>query len=355
MPQPPAVSFASDNAAGTCPAVLDAIVAANGGAALAYGDDPWTRRLEAAVRELFDAPVEAFVCWGGTGANVVGLGSVLRPWEAVLCADAAHIYVDEGGAPSRFTGAMLVAVPTEDGKLSPDAITEHAGWAGVEHHPQIGAVSLSQVTEMGTVHTPDEIAAVCDAAHRLGARVHVDGARIANAVAPSGCGVVPMLRDTGVDVMTFGVTKNGAMYGEVVVFLEPELAAGAAYVRKQAAQLPSKARFVSAQVLALLEDDLWLANAAHANAMAARLAATVRDVPGVGLVREPEANSVFAHLADDAIARLQDWSFFWTWDAAAAGVVRWMTSFATTAADVDAFAAGVEVVCGTGGESTRGT
>lgn len=349
MPEPPAVSFASDNAAGVAPAVLDAIVAANTPGALAYGMDRWTGRLEAAMRDLFGAPVETLVCWGGTGANVVGLGAVLKPWEAVLCTDAAHIYVDAGGAVSRFTGAMVVPVATDDGKLTPDALAAHAGWVGVEHHPQIGAVSLSQVSEAGTVYTVDEIAAVCDGAHGLGVRVHVDGARIANAVAASGTDVVAMLGDTGVDVMTFGVTKNGAMFGEVVVFLRPELAAGAAYVRKQAAQLPSKARFVSAQVLALLDGDLWLANAAHANAMAARLADAVRDVAGVELVREPAANAVFARLRRDAIARLQDWSFFWTWDDAA-GVVRWMTSFATTDADVDAFAAGVRAACATGGD-----
>ncbi|MBX7161353.1 MAG: aminotransferase class V-fold PLP-dependent enzyme [Acidimicrobiia bacterium] len=345
LPPPPATSFASDNAAGVAPEVMDALTLANTPAALAYGADPWTARLQDCIRDLVGAPAETLVCWGGTGANVVALACVLQPWQAVVCAESAHVYVDECGAPARFTGAMLLPVPTADGKIRPADLEPALAWRGVEHHPQPGAVTISQVSEHGTVYTADEIAALCDAAHAAGLAVHVDGARIANAAAATATPLTRMLRDTGVDVVSLGATKNGAMYGDAVVVLRPDLAAHAAYVHKQAAQLPSKARFVAAQLLALFEGDLWLTNATHANRMAQTLAGRVRDVDGVDLVREPEANAVFARLAHDAIRELQEWSFFWDWDSAA-GVVRWMTSFATTDADVDTFASGIALACG---------
>lgn len=343
LPPPPEGSFASDNAAGVAPQVMAALAAANDGPALAYGDDPWTATAVAALRERFDAPVEVTMCWGGTGANVVGLATVLRPWQAVICPDSAHIVVDECGAPAHFTGATVIPLPHEDGKLRPDALTPYLHWLGDEHHPQPAAVSISQVTEQGTVYSVDEVAALCETAHAHGLVVHVDGARIANALVATGTDLTTMVRDTGVDVMTFGLTKDGAMYGEAVVHLQPELAAHARFVRKQAGQLPSKARFVAAQISALLEDDLWLAHARHANAMAALLAARTRDIPGVDVDRMPEANSVFPRLPATAVAPLREWSFFWPWDPEAS-VVRWMTSFATTAEDVDRFAAGVRAV-----------
>lgn len=347
LPPPPVASFASDNTAGVSPEVMDALTLANTPAALAYGADPWTAELQERFRDLTGAPVETFVCWGGTGGNVVALACVLQPWQAVLCAETAHVYTDECGAPARFTGAMLLPIPTADGKIRPDDLEPYLPWRGVEHHPQPGAVTISQVTELGTVYTADEIAALCDAAHAAGMAVHVDGARIANGVAATGAALPQMLRDTGVDVLTFGATKNGAMYGDAVVVFRPEAAARAAFVRKQAGQLPSKARFVAVQLLALVDGDLWLANAAHANAMAALLADRVRGIDGVILVREPAANSVFATLPRRAIRELQEWSFFWEWDARAQ-VVRWMTSFVTTEADVETFASGVGMVCGGG-------
>lgn len=343
LPPPPEHSFASDNAAGVAPEVLDALVAANTASAPAYGADPWTARLEARFRDVFDAPVEVLTCWGGTGANVVGLACLVQPWQAVICADSAHIAVDECGAPTRFTGAMLLTEPSDDGKLTPGVIERHVGALGVEHHAQPAVVSISQVTELGTVYSSGEIAALAAAAHGAGMRLHLDGARIANAVAATGDGLATMIRDTGVDVMTFGATKNGAMYGEAVVFVDPALAANASYVRKQATQLPSKARFVAAQLLALLDGDTWIRYAAHANAMTSALADRVRDIPGVRLSHEPEANSLFVHLPPEAIGTLQDWSFFWDWDRDQA-LVRWMTSFATTETDIERFAAGVEAV-----------
>ncbi len=343
IPAPPAGSFASDNAAGTSPEVLDALSEANTGPALAYGDDPWTRRAETAFRDLFDAPVETLFCWGGTGANVVGLASVLQPWQSVICADTAHIVVDECGAPVRFTGSTVTPVAQVDGKLVPESIDPYLSWLGTEHHPQPAVVSITQATEMGTLYSVDEIAAICDRAHAHGILVHLDGARIANAIVATGADVPTMLRDTGVDLLTFGLTKDGAMYGETVVFLRPELAARAAFVRKQAGQLSSKSRYIAAQVLALLEGDLWLRNAAHANDMAARLAARVSDIPGVIVAVPPAVNSVFVTVPASAIRPLQAWSFFWEWDLSQS-LVRWMTSFATTDDDVERFATGVAAI-----------
>ncbi|WP_254126946.1 low specificity L-threonine aldolase [Aquihabitans sp. G128] len=343
LPPPPLGSFASDNAAGVSPEVLAALVAANEGPALAYGEDPWTAEMVAAFRDLFDAPVEVLVGWGGTGANVFGLASLLQPWQSVLCTDTAHIVVDECGAPARFTGSAITPVPHVDGKLEVAAVAPFLHWLGTEHHVQPRVLSISQVSEMGTVYSVDEIAALCDFAHANGLLVHLDGARIANAVVATGADVRTMLRDAGVDVLTFGLTKDGAMYGESVVYLRPELAEHARFVRKQAGQLPSKARFVSAQVTALLADELWLRNAEHANAMARRLAELVADVPGVRVPRPPEANSLFVQLPPEKIRPLQDWSFFWEWDLSQ-DMVRWMTSFATTDDDLDRFAAGVRAV-----------
>lgn len=344
-PPPPDASFASDNTAGVAPAVMAALAEANTAAAGAYGDDPWSEELGTRFGELLGRPVEVLACWGGTGANAVGLASLLGSWQAVICAESAHLVTDECGAPARFTGALFLTDPGEDGKLTPAAVERRLEWLGDQHHPQPGVVSISQVTELGTVYTPAEIAALADAAHAAGMHLHLDGARIANALAATGTDLRTMVADTGVDVLTWGATKNGAMYGEAVVLLHPELAPHARFVRKQAGQLPSKARFVAAQMLALLDRDRWLEHAEHANAMAHLLADRVRDVQGVSLAREPEANAVFVHLPHDAIAPLREWSFFWDWDEAE-GLVRWMTHFATRPEDVERFVAGVEAFVG---------
>jgi threonine aldolase len=322
---------------------MDALVRANVGSAVAYGDDPISRRAAALVRAVFDAPVESLVCWGGTGANVVGLACMLEPWQAVICADSAHIVVDECGAPARFTGASVLPVATDDGKLTPAHLDPWLRWLGSEHHPQPRVVSITQSTELGTLYSVDEIGAVCEAAHAHEMLVHLDGARIANAVAATGVDLAAMVRDTGVDVMTLGLTKDGAMYGETVVFLHTDLAARAAFVRKQAGQLASKARFIAAQVEVLLTDDLWLRNARHANEMAQRLSLATGGISGVEIATPPAVNAVFARVPPDAIAPLQDWSFFWEWDSAES-LVRWMTSFATTTEDVERFALGVEAI-----------
>ncbi|MGZ4695171.1 MAG: threonine aldolase family protein [Acidimicrobiales bacterium] len=343
LPAAPACSFASDNASGVHPSVLEAIGRANQGHALAYGADAWTERAIGQIHDIFGVATPVVFTWGGTGANVVGLQCLLAPYQAVICPDTAHINVDECGAPERFTGSKLIAVPTVDGKLRPEQIDEHTHLLGDIHHVQPRVVSITQSTEMGTLYSPDEIAAIVEAAHRHGLKVHLDGARIANAAAAFGGDVRQFTVDVGVDVLTFGGTKNGMMYGEAVVFLDPELGQMAQFVRKQAGQLPSKMRYVSAQFEALLTDDLWLANARHANAMAQRLADRARAIPGVELQRDPEVNSVFVTVPPAALTPLQAWSFFWEWDPAITEV-RWMTSFDTTEADIETFADGVALL-----------
>lgn len=339
----PERTFASDNSAGALPEVLDALVAANDGHAFAYGADPWTRRATERVREVFDVPAEVAFCWGGTGANVVGLQALLLPGEAVVCAQSAHVAVDECGAPERFLGAKLIDLPAPDGKLTPEQVRSTFALLHDEHHVQPKVVSVTQSTELGTVYSAEELSALVHLAHEHDLYVHVDGARLANAGAALG-GTLEAVRsvtvDAGVDVLTLGGTKAGMTHGEAVVFLRPELGARVRFIRKQAAQLASKMRFISAQVDALLDGGRWLRAAGHANAMAARLADEVRQVDGVTVNQDVQVNAVFASLAPEASEALQAWSPFWTWDEAR-HEVRWMTSWDTTEEDVDRFVTGV--------------
>jgi threonine aldolase len=244
-------SFASDNASGVHPKVMDALLAANVDHALAYGDDAWTERATRRFREVLGAPVEVCFVWGGTGANVVSLQSLLQPWSAVVCTANAHIAVDECGAPERFTGCKLLTFPSDDGKLTPADLEVAQTGRGDEHHAQATVVSVTQSTECGTLYTVAELAAICEAAHGFGMTVHLDGARLGNAVAALGCDVRDLTVDAGVDVVSFGGTKNGMMYGEAVVFCDPALGADAPFIRKQATQLPSKMRYVATQFEAL--------------------------------------------------------------------------------------------------------
>lgn len=348
MPPAPERAFASDNAAGAHPAVVEAVVAANQGHALAYGDDRWTEEATARFRELFGPTSQAFLVWNGTGANVMALATMVRPADCVVCSEWAHIAVDEAGAPERALGAKLLPLPSSTAKLVPEQLESLAHLQGVEHHAQPGVVSITQSTELGTLYTADEVAALCDTAHRMGMLVHLDGARIANATAALG-GTLAALRsftvDAGVDVVSFGGTKAGLLGGEAVVYLDPALATRAKYVRKMVNQLPSKMRFVAAQFNALLADDRWIHGAAHANTMATRLYERTRDVPGVRYESVPQVNSVFPLLPLEAIEPLRRWSFFWDWDVTR-GQVRWMTAWDTTEDDVDRFAAGVRHLLG---------
>jgi threonine aldolase len=350
LPPPPSKAFASDNAAGAHPAVLDAIARANVGHMLAYGDDEITRECSQRFRDLFGSDVTTRLVFNGTGANVLALATLLASLpgahHGVVCTDWAHIAVDETGAPERVLGTKLIDLPSDDGKLVPEQLAELAGIQGVQHHVQPGVVSITQATELGTLYTPDEIAALCDQAHALGMLVHLDGARIANATAALG-GTRETLRsftvDAGVDAVSFGGTKNGLLGAEAVVFINPAAAVGSKYVRKQVTQLSSKMRYLAAQFNAVLEDDLWIDLAAHANAMAAEVHRRTVDIPGVELDRQPAVNSVFPRLPPEAIAPLRDWCFFWDWDASR-HEVRWMTSWDTTIDDVRAFSVGVEAI-----------
>jgi threonine aldolase len=336
--------FASDNTSGVHPDVMAALAAANTGHAIAYGSDPWTERASEAVGELF-GDVEVLFVWGGTGGNVVGLQSMLAPQHAVICPRSAHINVDECGAPERFTGAKLIDVPTPDGKLSTDQIEAELAGLGDQHHVQPRVVSITQSTEMGTLYTSSEVASLADVAHANGLLLHMDGARLANAAAALDADVRSFTTAAGVDVLTFGGTKNGAMYGEAVVWFDETLARDARFLRKQAGQLPSKTRFVAAQFEALLTDGLWLRTAGHANGMARRLADAVADIPSVSISREPQVNSVFARVPAAHVAAMQEVSAFYVWDPSNTGdgthEVRWMCSWDTTEADVDDFATGI--------------
>lgn len=348
MPHPPMRTFSSDNAAAAHPAVLEAVSRANHGHAVAYGDDEWTRACEARFRELFGSETQVLLAFGGTGANVLGLATMLGPAEAVVCSRWAHVAVDEAGAPERILGAKIIELPSDDGKLRPEQLDALDRLRGIEHHAQPGVLSLTQSTELGTVYTADEIGMLCERAHRAGMRVHMDGARIANAVAAAG-GTIAALRamtiDAGVDVLTFGGTKNGLLGGDAVVYLNPECARSARVVRKQVTQLASKMRFVAVQFTALLDDDLWLRLAGHANAMTRRLYELTSDIDGVAHGPAPQVNSLFPSLPHDVIAPLQQWCLFWRWEGAP-DQVRWMTAWDTTEEDVATFAAGVRQAVG---------
>ena len=330
--------FNSDNCAGVHPEILAAISAANGGHQPSFGADVYTSHLQEVFRGHFGERAEAYPVFNGTGANVVGLRAMTELWSGVICADSSHANMDEGGAPERVGGLKLLPVATPDGKLTPALIDRQAtGWDD-EHRAQPRVVSITQATELGTVYTAAEITAIAAHAHELGMTVHVDGTRLANAAAALKLPFRAFTTDAGVDVLSFGGTKNGLLYGEAVLVLNPDAVRGMKYLRKSAMQLSSKMRFVSAQFIALLEGDLWLRSAGHANAMAARLHEAVRDLPGVEMARVPEANELFARLDRNVAERLRKRYRFETWDEAT-GEVRWVCSFDTTESDVDAFAA----------------
>nr|WP_111605100.1 low specificity L-threonine aldolase [Streptomyces sp. Amel2xB2] len=330
--------FASDNYAGAHPEILAALALANGGHQSAYGADEYTEHLQRTVRSHFGARAEAYPVFNGTGANVISLQALTDRWGAVVCADSAHIHVDECGAPERVGGLKLLTVPTPDGKLTPELIDREAhGWDD-EHRAMPQVVSLTQSTELGTVYTAEEIRAICDHAHERGMKVHLDGARIANAAAALDRPMRAFTNAAGVDVLSLGGTKNGMLFGEAVVVLDPDAVRAMKHLRKLSMQLASKMRFISAQWDALLSGDLWLRNARHSNAMARRLAEGVRDVDGVEILYPVQANAVFARLPNEVSERLQKRYRFYFWDEAA-GDVRWMCSFDTTEQDVDGFVA----------------
>ena len=346
LPAAPQRMFVSDNAAGAHPLVLEALNRANAGHALAYGQDAYTARAEAKFCELFGADVVTKFVYGGTGANVLALANMLRPAEAVVCTSWSHIHVDETGAPERILGAKLIDVASTDAKLRPDDLRSLAYLMGSHHHAQPAVVSLTQATELGTLYTPTEVREVCDTAHEMGMLVHMDGARIANATAALG-GTVAALRsftiDAGVDVLSFGGTKAGAVFGEAVVFLNTSIGGRTDYIRKQVTQLHSKMRFISAQYEALLTDNLFIDLGARSNSAATNLFEATRTIESLNLVLPPQVNSLFPTIQDPEKTELQRWSFFWDWDTAL-HQVRWMTAWDIEQNDVDTFVSGLKAL-----------
>jgi threonine aldolase len=331
-------TFASDNNAPVAPEILRAIEQANEGDAVSYGDDPYTRRAAARLREIFGEDADPYFAFNGTGANVVALSCLLKPYEAVLTPSSAHLQTDECGAFERFTGCKVLPIVTADGKLRIEDLQPYADKPPDEHHVVPRAISISQSTEFGMLYDTDEVQALCEFAHGQGWYVHMDGARIANAAAALGMGLRECTRDPGIDVLTFGGTKNGLMFGEAIVFFNEALHGGAAvFARKQGMQLASKMRFIAAQFVALLEDERWLRYATHANEMARRLEMRVRSIPGLRITRPVQCNAIFATLERAVIPQLQQEYFFYVFDDALPEV-RWMTHHATRPEDVDAFA-----------------
>ncbi len=332
----PTRSFASDNNAGVHPEILQALASANQGHAVGYGDDAWTARAGTLFKQHF-GDVEVFFVFNGTAANVLSLTALTRPYHAVFCTEAAHIYNDECGAPEKFTGCKLIPLPDEGGKLTLEAVKRHYHGVGDQHHVQPRVISITQATEMGTVYQPQEIRALADFAHSHDMYLHLDGARIANAAAALGQNLRQATGDLGVDVLSFGGTKNGLMGAEAVVFFNRALCPDFQFLRKQGMQLASKMRFLAVQFEALLSGDLWLRSAQHANRMARLLEQEMRRIPQVKIVYPVEANGVFAKVPREAIARLQERYFFYVWNEQES-VVRWMCSFDTTEDDVREFA-----------------
>ena len=320
---------------------MRAIVEANAGDAVAYGADPWTARAVGELRRLADGDGEVYLVLNGSGANVLGLGLLLARHESVICAESAHINTDECGAAERILGTKLLTVPAPDGKLTPELIASRLAGRGDEHFAQPGVVAITQSTEVGTCYSLAELSKIRDFCADNGLRVFMDGARLANAAAYLGCTLAELAEHA--DVLSFGGTKNGAMGVEAVIVMRSGDAASAPYLRKQHMQLSSKMRFLAAQFIALLDDDLWLQNARHANAMASRLAAGLADLPGVDVVYPVESDAVFARLARQHVAELQREWMFHVWDEATS-VVRWMTAFDTQERDVDDFLASIAAV-----------
>lgn len=339
FPAPPSRSFASDNAAGAHPAVIEAIARVNVGHALAYGDDDETRACERRFDELFGREVATFLTFNGTGANIVALTALVRPGDAVVCSDWAHVNVDETGAPERVVGAKLIDLPTTDGKLTAAQVDEQAHALDDFHHAQPAVVSITQSTELGTLYTPEEIKDIADHAHSLGMRVHLDGARISNAAAALDLPFRAFTRDVGVDVLSFGGTKNGALGAEAIVLF------GAARARfgelqaraKRAGHMPAKARYMAAQMEAYLQDGLWLKLAAHANAMAKALSTVLVALPGAAIVHPVDGNEVFARLPEPLAERLASAGVrFHRWEG---DVHRFVCSWSTTQDEIEGVAA----------------
>ena len=328
--------FASDNNAGIHHKVLKAMQDANIGHCIAYGDDIYTQSAIAKIKEHFGEDIDVYFTFNGTGSNVLALKMLTESYNSIICAETAHINVDECGAPGKFTGCKLLSVPTENGKLTIEKIKYHMHDFGFEHHSQPKVISIAQVTEMGTVYTQNEIKEITDYAHENGMFVHMDGARLCNAAVSLGISLREITADVGVDVLSLGLTKNGAMNAEAIIFFNQKISKNFKYYRKQGMQLASKMRFMAVQFETLLTGDLWKKNAEHANKMAKILAESVKEFSQIQITQEVEANGVFAIVPSDIIPGLQEEFFFYMWDEHKSEV-RWMTSFDTQIKDIEKF------------------
>lgn len=327
-------SFASDNNSGVHPLVMEALNRANQDHAVGYGDDSWTEEAVSKIKEAFTPDCEPLFVFNGTGSNAVALQLCTRSYNSIICAETAHIYVDECGAPARMTGCQIRPVATPDGKLTPDLIRPYLCNFGEQHHSQPGAIYISQCTELGTIYKPEEICALTELAHQHGMYVHMDGARLGNACAALKLGFKELTVDCGIDILSFGGTKNGLMMGESVIIFNPALKKEAPFVRKQSAQLASKQRYLSCQFTAYLTDNLWLKNATHANEMAQLLYKGLKELPGVHFTQKMESNQLFLTMPRPVIDELMKTYFFYFWNE---GIdeIRFVTSFDTTEKDIE--------------------
>ena len=328
--------FMSDNNSGVHPKIMEAIVNANKGHDYSYGTDETTRKAEEKIGELLGTEVDIYFVATGTAANVIGLSGLLRPYEAVVCADTAHINVDECGALEKFSGSKILAIPNKDGKIYKEGIDKFLYSLGDEHQSQPRIISISQTSETGTLYSMEEIKDLADFAHENNMLLHLDGARIGNAIVALDSSFKEMITDTGVDLLSFGGTKNGMMIGEAIVSLNKELSKYFKFYRKQGMQLLSKMRFISAQFIAYIEDDLWKKNATNANEMGEYFANELRKLPGIKLASEPKTNMIFAHMERDIIEKLQKEFEFYVLDEET-NLIRLVTSFDTIREDIDGF------------------
>lgn len=329
-------SFASDNNSGVHPLIMEAVINANEDHAIGYGDDPWTAAATAKIKSIFGEEAAPFFVFNGTGANSVALQAVTRSFNSILCAETAHINVDECGAPARMTGCALVTIPTTDGKLTPELIKPRLHNFGVCHHSQPKAVYISQVSELGTVYTIEEVKAIADLLHAYNMYLHMDGARLANACAYLNCTMKQLAVDAGVDILSFGGTKNGMMMGEAVISFRPEITENLQYYRKQSAQLASKQRYLSAQFIPYLENNLWLENAMKANISAAKLAEVLKQYPQIQFTQKVETNQIFFTIPAEPLKKLQEKYFFYMWNEEI-NEARLVTSWDTTGEDIAGF------------------
>ncbi|MCF0165147.1 MAG: low specificity L-threonine aldolase [Bacteroidales bacterium] len=326
-------SFASDNNSGVHPRVLEAISSANKDHAVGYGDDRWSEEAVSEIKKVFGDGCDVYFVFNGTGANCVAIRSCTPSYGAVICAETAHIFVDECGAPAAMSGATVIPVSTPDGKLTPELIAPKLHGFGECHHPQPSSVYISNVSELGTIYTIEEVKAIADLIHSHGMYLHMDGARLANACITLGCTMKELTVDAGVDILSFGGTKNGMMLGEAVISFREELSRNLKFIRKQSAQLASKQRYLAAQYIPYLRENIWYENARHANKMALRLAEILKKVEGVRFTQKIESNQLFFTAPAEIIKLLSDHYFFYFWNEAI-GEIRLVTSWDTTEEDI---------------------